>query len=105
MSLTAWHENQCLSLDTVPEVTAQYDQEKQSLEITIPQAWLNYRDPNWVPPAQWDNGVPGLLLDYNLLGSKFAPEQGARSTNLSSYGTAGVNVGAWRLRGDYSLCR
>lgn len=100
-SLTAWHANQCLSLDHEPEVTAKYDQEKQNLTITIPQAWLNYRDKNWVPPSQWDNGIPGLLLDYNLLGSKFVPDEGARSTNLSSYGTAGLNVGAWRLRGDY----
>ncbi|WP_245956746.1 fimbria/pilus outer membrane usher protein [Edaphovirga cremea] len=100
-SLTAWHGNECLSLDQEPEITARYDQEKQTLTMTIPQAWLNYRDQNWVPPSQWDDGVPGFLLDYNLLGSKFVPEQGARSTNFSSYGTTGINIGAWRVRGDY----
>ncbi|CAI1085685.1 Outer membrane usher protein papC precursor [Serratia fonticola] len=100
-SLTTWHGQQCLSLDQDPEVTARYDQEKQTLTITIPQAWLNYRDQNWVPPSQWDEGVPGFLLDYNLLGSKFVPKEGARSTNFSSYGTTGANMGPWRLRGDY----
>lgn len=100
-TLTTWHDNQCLSLDQAPEVTTRYDQEKQTLTITIPQAWLNYRDQNWVPPSLWDEGVPGVLLDYNLLGSKFVPKEGARSTNFSSYGTAGINMAAWRLRGDY----
>lgn len=41
------------------------------------------------------------MLDYNLLGSKFVPKEGARSTNFSSYGTTGANMGPWRLRGDY----
>lgn len=100
-SLTTWHDHQCLSLDQASEVATRYDQEKQTLTITIPQAWLNYRDQNWVPPSQWDEGVPGFLLDYNLLGSKFVPKEGANSTNFSSYGTTGVNMGAWRLRGDY----
>ncbi|MGC6388196.1 fimbria/pilus outer membrane usher protein [Ewingella sp. S1.OA.A_B6] len=99
--LTLWHQGQCTSLDQQEEVTAQYDQEKQTLNISIPQAWLTFHDENWVPPSQWDEGINGVLLDYNLLGSKYMPQQGASSTSLSSYGTTGFNLGPWRARADY----
>jgi len=99
--LTLWHQERCTSLDQEKEVTARYDQEKQTLNISIPQAWLTFHDENWVPPSQWDEGVNGALLDYNLLGSKYMPQQGASSTSLSSYGTTGFNLGPWRARADY----
>ncbi|MDU8418607.1 FimD/PapC N-terminal domain-containing protein, partial [Pseudomonas syringae] len=38
--LTLWHHGECTSLDQQQEVTARYDQEKQTLNISIPQAWL-----------------------------------------------------------------
>jgi len=100
-SLNTWNDGRCTSLDTLKEVTVRYDQEKQTLNISIPQAWMTYHDENWVPPSQWDEGVSGAILDYNLLGSKYMPQQGTSSTNLSSYGTAGFNLGAWRARADY----
>ncbi|KQN47253.1 fimbrial protein [Serratia sp. Leaf51] len=99
--LTLWHQGQCTSLDQQKEVTARYDQEKQTLNISIPQAWLTFHDENWVPPSQWDEGVNGALLDYNLLGSKYMPQQGDSSTSVSSYGTTGFNLGPWRARADY----
>nr|WP_255562182.1 fimbria/pilus outer membrane usher protein [Rahnella sp. PD12R] len=99
--LTLWHHGECTSLYRQKEITARYDQEKQTLNISIPQAWLTFHDENWVPPSQWDNGVNGVLLDYNLLGSKYMPQQGNSSTSFSSYGTTGFNLGAWRARADY----
>ncbi|PKE29087.1 fimbrial protein [Rahnella sp. AA] len=99
--LTLWHHGECTSLDRQKEITARYDQEKQTLNISIPQAWLTFHDENWVPPSQWDNGVNGVLLDYNLLGSQYMPQKGDSSTSFSSYGTTGFNLGPWRARADY----
>ncbi|TBX32320.1 FimD/PapC N-terminal domain-containing protein, partial [Rahnella victoriana] len=99
--LTLWHQGECTSLDQQKEVTTRYDQEKQTLNISIPQAWLTFHDENWVPPSQWDEGVNGALLDYNLLGSKYMPQSGDSTTSFSSYGTTGVNLGPWRARADY----
>ena len=67
--LTLWHQERCTSLDQEKEVTARYDQEKQTLNISIPQAWLTFHDENWVPPSQWDESLNGALLYYTLLGS------------------------------------
>lgn len=70
------------------------------LSISAPQAWLKYKDANWTPP-ELNHGIAGAFLDYNLYASHYAPHQGDNSQNISSYGQAGVNLGAWRLRTDY----
>ena len=60
---------------------------------------MKYSDPDWTPPEQWDDGIPGLLLDYNLSGQLGKQNHNNNTAqNLSSYGTLGANMGAWRLR-------
>ncbi|STB68608.1 fimbrial usher protein [Citrobacter freundii] len=71
------------------------------LQINIPQAWLEYSDASWLPPSRWDNGIPGLLFDYNINGTVSKPHRGKQSQSVSYNGTAGANYGAWRLRADY----
>ncbi|MDJ7507175.1 fimbrial outer membrane usher protein StdB [Salmonella enterica] len=94
----------CLELNT-PDSKVQYSAEKQRLTFVVPQAWMEYRDPNWVPPSRWSNGVAGAVLDYNLSANRYMPQQGDSSTSYSLYGTAGFNLGAWRLRSDYQYSR
>ncbi|WP_431139158.1 fimbria/pilus outer membrane usher protein [Enterobacter mori] len=91
----------CVDFSGLSQVHFAFIQATQTLEVTLPQAWLQYRATNWMPPATWDNGIAGLLLDYNLFASRYQPDDGSDSENLNTYGTAGANLGAWRLRGDY----
>ncbi|MDX9376162.1 FimD/PapC N-terminal domain-containing protein, partial [Salmonella enterica] len=70
-----------------------------------PQAWMRYQDPDWVPPSRWSDGVTAGLLDYSLMANRYMPQQGETSTSYSLYGTAGFNLGAWRLRSDYQYSR
>lgn len=73
---------------------------KDTLAIAIPQEYLNYSAENWDPPSRWDDGVTGALLDYNLnLQERREPYN--QSSNISAYGVAGINMGAWRLRADW----
>ncbi|EBZ1028005.1 TPA: fimbrial outer membrane usher protein StdB [Salmonella enterica] len=94
----------CLEMNT-PDSKVQYSAEKQRLTFAIPQAWMEYRDPDWVPPSRWSEGVAGAVLDYNLSANRYMPQQGDASTSYSLYGTAGFNLGAWRLRSDYQYNR
>ena len=72
------------------------------LDITVPQAWMKYTDPDWTPPERWDNGVAGLIFDYSVSGQATHYEQGGdRYRSLSGYGQTGFNLGAWRFRGQY----
>ncbi len=73
----------------------------QNILFSIPQAWLEYDDPYWVPPSQWENGIMGAFLDYNLFANYSAPKNNSETFSGSSNGTAGVNLGAWRFRADY----
>jgi len=91
----------CIDFSSRPDITFNFEQVSQTLKVTIPQAWLQYRAADWMPPSTWDNGVPGLLLDYNLFASHYQPNNGSSTENANTYGTAGANMGAWRLRSDY----
>lgn len=96
-------ENGCVNFHAHPEITFTLDLAQQQLNIAIPQAWVAWKANGWMPPATWNDGVAGLLLDYNLFASTYRPHDGGHSENLNAYGTSGLNMGAWRLRSDYQL--
>lgn len=91
----------CADFSQLPGVTIRPDTAEGVLQINVPQVWLEYSDAAWLPPSRWDNGIPGLLFDYNLNAMMNRPHQGRQYQSLSYNGTTGANVGAWRLRADY----
>ncbi|MFT8210728.1 MAG: fimbria/pilus outer membrane usher protein [Symbiopectobacterium sp.] len=104
--IVLWNNDECADLTPISGVKISNRIGMGDLDITIPQAWLRYSDASWTPPEQWDAGINGVLLDYNLVGTA------RRNTNnmgsdryLSSYGTTGFNLGAWRYRADYRYFR
>lgn len=96
-----WNKGQCADLSQLPGVEIRPNPAEGVLYINMPQAWLEYSDASWLPPSRWDNGIPGLLFDYNINGAVNKPHKGKQSQSLSYNGTAGANYGAWRLRADY----
>lgn len=96
-----WMKNQCLEPDSLKGLQVNGDLATSSLYISIPQAWLEYASDDWDPPSSWDNGIPGLLLDYNLNVQQQRQHHGSRQLNISGNGTLGANLGAWRLRADW----
>ena len=106
--LTWSHQGQCLDIsgEAVRGMTVQGDIATSSLNVTIPQAYLEYTSATWDPPSRWDDGVPGVLSDYNL---NLMTMQGlggnASSSSLSGNGTVGMNAGPWRLRADWQASR
>ncbi|MBN6028872.1 fimbria/pilus outer membrane usher protein [Pantoea ananatis] len=94
-------EGSCANFDGLEGVVLKGDLAQSTLEVSVPQAWLEYQDATWLPPSRWENGIAGVMLDYSLNGTVTKNTQGARSQNASGSGTAGVNIGAWRFRGDW----
>jgi outer membrane usher protein PapC len=94
-------DNQCANFRQLPGVELRPDQGEGILNIIIPTSLLEYFDTSWLPPSRWENGIPGILLDYNLNGYVNGPEQGNKTRSLSYNGTTGANLGAWRFRADY----
>lgn len=98
-----WLENgQCLDLSSLQGIEVRADLSTSSLYISLPQAYMQYIAPNWDPPSRWDEGISALILDYNINGNANRSYNGGNNSySLNSNGIAGVNLGAWRFRGDW----
>ncbi|WP_447887508.1 outer membrane usher protein [Serratia fonticola] len=104
-SLSWWHQDQCLVLESLPGTDVKADMAESAVYINIPQAYLEYSAENWDPPSRWEEGIHGVLLDYNM---NAQVSQQKRNGSGSSYtaggnGVAGANLSAWRLRGDWQM--
>ncbi|EAM6659642.1 fimbria/pilus outer membrane usher protein [Salmonella enterica] len=99
--LGTWRDGTCADFSALPGVMLKPDLAKGALNISIPQAWLEYSDSSWLPPSRWDNGIPGVLLDYNASATVSKSKGQSQTQNAAINGTAGANAGAWRLRADY----
>ncbi|WP_376778788.1 outer membrane usher protein [Serratia fonticola] len=102
--LAWWHNGQCLVIGSLEGMTARPELGSNTLYLSVPQAYLEYSSPDWDPPARWDNGIPGLLLDYNLNAQSQRQDQNdgvEKGYNLSGNGVVGANAGSWRLRASW----
>lgn len=99
--LTWWHGDSCLDLSSLEGITARADLGNGTLYLNVPQAYLEYSSENWAPPSSWDNGIPGVLFDYNLNGMDATQNGDGHTRTLSGNGTTGTNFGPWRLRADW----
>jgi len=102
--LTWWHKGKCLDPASLEGLTLRGDIGAGVLYVNLPQAYLEYTADNWDPPARWDQGIPGLLFDYSVNAQATRQTTDSRRSddqNVSGNGTAGINLGAWRLRADW----
>lgn len=90
----------CYDPDALAGVIIKAEINKDLVSIVIPRMYLNYATENWDPPLRWDEGINGGLLDYNL-NLQERRGSGGKSSNISGYGVAGINTGAWRWRADW----
>ncbi|WP_448651179.1 outer membrane usher protein [Pseudomonas fluorescens] len=100
-TLTWWRDAECLDIQALPGMEVSGDLATSALNINLPQAYLEYSAINWDPPARWDEGVPGLLVDYNMTAQSNHQKNERSRNNISGNGTLGANAGAWRLRADW----
>ncbi|PVZ83012.1 PapC/FimD family outer membrane usher protein [Serratia sp. S1B] len=92
----------CYDLSQLPGVTVEGSLNTYTLTLGVPHAYMDYVAEGWDPPARWDEGVSGALLDYGInLQQHREFQNNANRSNLSAYGVAGFNLAAWRLRADW----
>lgn len=96
-----WHDGQCLDLSSLEGIAVHPDLGSNTLYVSVPQAFLEYTAENWDPPSRWDEGIPGVLFDYNVNQMSTHQKTGGDSHNISGNGTTGGNLGPWRLRADW----
>lgn len=89
----------CAELNAIPQASANFDFARQRLMLTVPQAAFAQQVRDYIPESQWDNGIPALLLNYQLSGANnVARNEGNNSSNQFANLRPGLNAGAWRLR-------
>jgi P pilus assembly protein, porin PapC len=94
-------DGQCMDIASLEGMKIRVDLAKDMLYLDIPQAFMEYTAPNWDPPSRWDNGIPGLMADYNLNLLTQHNQQSADNHSLSGTGVFGANLGAWRARAEW----
>lgn len=101
-SLPRLADGQCVDLRGIENASIKYMKNLGRLSISLPQATFEYDDPDYIPPAAWSDGLNGALLDYRVIAnSRQTQGSSGDSRSLQSYGTAGINLDAWRVRADY----
>lgn len=101
-NLSWWNNGQCLAVNSLPGLDVKGDLGRNTLDITLPDSALEYASDDWEPPSRWDNGIAGILVDYNINAQKQRSGNISDSGNdINANGVLGVNAGAWRLRADW----
>ncbi|MEI9746904.1 fimbrial biogenesis usher protein [Moellerella wisconsensis] len=92
----------CINVvDVIPQAQTEFDFERQTLVVSIPQAMLknNYR--GYIPPEQWDEGILAGLLNYRFSGSHSKnTRSNINNTNYFLNVISGLNFGGWRVRNE-----
>lgn len=99
--LSWWKQGQCLNIGDLPGMEVAGELSTATLYVSVPQAYLEYSTINWDPPSRWDDGVPGVLVDYNITAQSIHDGTNDSRNNVSGNGTVGANAGPWRLRADW----
>ncbi|MDY1036762.1 fimbria/pilus outer membrane usher protein [Lelliottia sp. CFBP8978] len=87
----------------IPEATYQLDPSQMGLRLQFPQTMMLQNLDGYVPPSQWDEGIPAIIAQYQYTGSKTkanSDSTGTSETNHFLNLTSGINLGAWRLRNN-----
>ncbi|MFB5745322.1 fimbrial biogenesis usher protein [Cedecea sp. S5-13] len=94
--LAKFKPGECVPVTTaVPGAEISYDFSRLRLDISLPQASLINSARGYIPPDQWDEGIPAALLNYTFTGNR-GTYNDSYYLNLQS----GLNLGPWRLRNN-----
>jgi outer membrane usher protein len=85
----------------ISDATSKFDFTGQRLDFSIPQAAMLQKSRGYVPPEEWDEGIPAAFVDYNFSGSTTSIDDLHSNENYLNL-RSGVNIGAWRLRNNSS---
>jgi outer membrane usher protein len=87
---------------TIPDASARLELSRLRLDISIPQVAMKPALDRQSDPALWDDGIPALMMNYNLSAGRTSSSYGSglktNSNNLFASARVGANAGPWRLR-------
>jgi len=86
----------CVPMTTaIPGSETAFNFASLRLNVSLPQVAMQNSARGYIPPEQWDEGIPAALLNYSFTGNRGSDDD-SYYLNLQS----GLNYGAWRLRNN-----
>lgn len=86
----------CIALQTaIPGSEVVFNFAALRLNVSLPQVAMQNSARGYIPPDQWDEGIPAALLNYSFSGNRGSDDD-SYYLNLQS----GLNYGPWRLRNN-----
>lgn len=90
----------CVDFSIIPQASISFDFNQEHLTIVVPPQSLLSKSKSRVPDILWDEGLPALLMDYQIEAQQIRDKN---TNNVMRYNyiklQPGINIGAWRLRG------
>lgn len=95
---TKTNEKECTIIDSETlNIKSKLNFENMTLDINVPQTYVNNNPRGWIPPELWDEGIDALMLNWRYSGQRYSSGYGSYNGNYF-FLTSGVNFGPWRLR-------
>lgn len=93
--------NKCIDLTSeIPYINYSIDLSELSLNVTIPQMYLNTRAQGATDPKFWEDGINAGFANYNLNYNENKNSNGDKNRNLFSMFNFGINFGLWQFRNN-----
>lgn len=87
--------------DYIAGAQVAFEFEQAVLNLSIPQAAMDNPIRGYIPPEQWDDGLPMMFSSYSFSGAENRSQKtGSRSRSQFLSLRNGINVGPWRLRNN-----
>lgn len=95
----------CADLSVIPQAQAEFQFSSQQLLLDIPQIAMLQKLSGIAPETLWDDGIPVLLMNYQLSNTQTEYRGQYNSIHNNQYGQfeLGGNLGSWRLRNNSTL--
>ncbi len=84
--------------DYIPAASTRFDFNRQTLEVSIPQASLDALSVGSVPQSRWETGVPMMFADYSFSDNDNQGSASGRDHSQYLNLRSGANLGGWRFR-------
>lgn len=93
--------------ELIPEAKSKFDFSQLRLDLSIPQAAMMTDSEKKVDPSLWDQGIPAMLLNYNISGGHSKYDNSSYMSKMIQKNiyiglNGGLNFQAWRLRSSVS---
>ena len=86
----------------IPKASVNIDLKNLTLQVRVPQSMMDLAAAGAINPDLLDTGISGLLLNYNINTNRMWSKSSSPNSNLYSGINGGLNIGAWRLRTNYT---